>query len=105
ALDHGHPRLAIFDQSLGKSFPGRVLRPIEIAGAARFQKVLERIPCEFVRELECLNETLLLEFRQFSLTSCHRCFRQLAKSLAKALQALAPTDIGILRHNLKITSN
>ena len=51
-----------------------------------------------------LNQPLLLQPRQFPLPGQRGRLGKLAESLAKALQALTPADIGILRHGvLEIT--
>ena len=67
----------------------------------RLQKVLERIPCKFVRELKRLYQALPLQFGQLALLRQSRSTGQLGKGLAKTLQALPPAHIGILRHSLK----
>jgi len=62
---------------------------------------------ELVRELESLDKALPLKIGQLSLTGHSGGLRQLTKSFAKALQTLAPTDIGIRSHKLNYlqTSN
>jgi len=54
-LDHRHTILLIFDQPLRERRARGVLRAVEIGRPARFQNILEDVPCEFMSGLERLD--------------------------------------------------
>ncbi|MNW14686.1 hypothetical protein D3C71_2129760 [compost metagenome] len=60
------------------------------------QKVLEGIPAEFVAVFEALDDTLLFQFRQFTLLHQLHGLVQLGQGLAEVVEALLPADVGVV---------
>src|SRR5206468_5957986 len=93
AVDHLHPDVAVIDQPGGKRSPRGVLRTIEVRCAARFQKILERVPSKLMREFKCLNQTLLFQVRKLALSRQPRSIRQLSERFLEILEPLSPAHI------------
>ncbi len=96
--DHRHPLVAVLDQALGEGLARGVSRAVEAGGTARLEEILERAPREFVREFEGVYQPLLLKVGERTLPC--ECGRggQPGVGQAKALEALAPTNVGMLWH-------
>jgi len=62
ALNHVHPCFPVSDQACFESFPRGVFGTIQIADAAAFQKIFQRVPRQFVGVFDGLDQSLFFEF-------------------------------------------
>src|SRR5438105_2565136 len=93
ALNHGHPKVPVFNQRLGEGLAGRVFGAVNPGGAMMLQEILEGIPSQFVSELEGLNETLLFEVGESPLMGEGASSRKLGKGFFEILETLPPADV------------
>jgi len=101
AFNHLHPHVAIIEKATLVRFASRIFRPIQRLNTHAFKEILERIPGQFMRVLESLNQPLLLKLAQLPLTGKFDCAIELAESLNEMIVPLYPANV-VFGHGIKL---
>src|ERR1700686_24893 len=93
AFDHFHPPLAIGNEPLVEGFANGIARTGDRLVSLECEVVLHDIPGKFMGKLEGLDETLLFEIGQGTLSRENYRFGQLCESRGIIGQTLLPANI------------
>lgn len=105
ALYHRHPLLTVLNQFNLECFPGGIPGAFDILIALRLQEIFQKIPSQFMREFECLDDTLFFQSAKRALLAELNGALQLQQGFLVAVETLLPADIEVIHGHLLFTQH